>query len=136
VIRSQMCAYLPFGQDVSPMSTRTTPTDNTSVSVPWKVEDYIAKAGKRQAGNLEREKALSEAFPGIHDLDPSGKSKVVDVPLSVADVKGRYLFWYLPSIISKARQVRSGLVFQSIFLLMRFPAGENIPCHRVALYYP
>ncbi|KAH6911906.1 hypothetical protein BKA70DRAFT_1370411 [Coprinopsis sp. MPI-PUGE-AT-0042] len=74
------------------------------LSVPWKIEDYMAKAGKRQAGNAEREKELSSTFPGIFELDPGGKSKVVDVPLSVADAKGRYLLWYLPSIVSQTRQ--------------------------------
>lgn len=74
------------------------------VAVPWKVEEYVKRMGKRPTGrNDEIEAGLKEEFPPGADF--GGVPGMVSDPCTVIDTEGNILLWHLPNIVSESAEV-------------------------------
>ncbi|KAG2021221.1 hypothetical protein CC2G_006476 [Coprinopsis cinerea AmutBmut pab1-1] len=70
----------------------------------WALHDYKVQKGKLTAAEL------LARFPPASRQKGDGTPYIKDEPFIVVDSVGRILLWYLPNIVSSARQVGSSIV--------------------------
>lgn len=71
------------------------------VVTEWDADDYVDSLTSHCTGRNEKtEQKLVERFPPIFQ-----QMRLVDVPCSITDNKGRVLLWYMPGALLKSRQV-------------------------------
>ena len=72
------------------------------VKVPWDSVRYADRIGPKMTGRNHRAEAeLSRRFAPLSTTKPT----IVQTPVTLVDVHGVILGWYLPNIISVRRQV-------------------------------
>jgi hypothetical protein len=83
--------------------------------VPWNVEDYLKRIGKKPTGmNGEFEDRLKQEFPPGKEIGAA----VILEPCIIVDSEGNILLWHLPDIISQNAEVRSLAIRSSNFALI------------------
>jgi len=68
------------------------------VHINWDIDRYASRMGGVTAN--QHEAALQEEYPPMHE-----PPQVYSDPLTLVNVHGRILTWYLPGLLSKERQV-------------------------------
>ena len=83
------------------------------MAVPWNDDDYCASLSSRQRGlKLDAEDHLLTIFPPLCPVEDilANQFPILLDPAIITDDAGHILMWYLPGLLSPARQVSNRLL--------------------------